>query len=358
MQRITIISLAKRGGTVLYASELATELSRHFDVLYVGAQQAEARPASVRSTLYDLGASHAGVVSSAARGVWLRMRSDIAAWRPRAILFPLTHPFNPILSALFHGVPQATTIHDVDAHPGAQLPALTRFTHHWAIRHSKAIVVLSEHGSDVVRHRLRAGQILRMIPHPIFRAYCEEQPRPAANSQPILFIGRWEPYKGLETLARAAAELLRMGSPVRLVVAGAGRLPAGAGQLSTLPNVALINRYLPAAEVGGLVRESRALVLPYTSATQSGVAGIAYAALKPVVASAVGGLKEQVADGTTGMLVPPGDPAALAAALDRMWNLDPGVYGQFQTRMLVRRESDLNPAAIARQYASLLLRIM
>jgi glycosyltransferase involved in cell wall biosynthesis len=50
-----------------------------------------------------------------------------------------------------------------------------------------------------------------------------------------------------------------------------------------------------------------------------GVAALeAMAAARPVVASRVGGLAEAVVDGETGLLVPPGEPAALAAALGRL----------------------------------------
>jgi starch synthase len=57
------------------------------------------------------------------------------------------------------------------------------------------------------------------------------------------------------------------------------------------------------------------VAVPYTRAYQSGVVLTAYAFQRPVVASAVGGLPEQVVDGVTGWLVPPADPAALAKAL-------------------------------------------
>jgi glycosyltransferase involved in cell wall biosynthesis len=62
------------------------------------------------------------------------------------------------------------------------------------------------------------------------------------------------------------------------------------------------------------------VVLPYTSATQSGIAQIAYNFDKPVIATDVGGLGEVVLDGLTGFLVPPDNPAALAAGIRRFYD--------------------------------------
>jgi len=59
-------------------------------------------------------------------------------------------------------------------------------------------------------------------------------------------------------------------------------------------------------------------VLPYRSGTQSGVVPLAYAHGRGVVTTRVGGLAEAVRDGETGLLVPPGDAAALAEALERV----------------------------------------
>ncbi|MFZ9888374.1 MAG: glycosyltransferase, partial [Myxococcota bacterium] len=59
------------------------------------------------------------------------------------------------------------------------------------------------------------------------------------------------------------------------------------------------------------------VVLPYRSATGSGVIPLAYHYGKPVLATRTGGLVDVVEDGVTGFLVPPNDPAALAAGLRR-----------------------------------------
>jgi len=70
--------------------------------------------------------------------------------------------------------------------------------------------------------------------------------------------------------------------------------------------------YVPNDEVKYYFSASDAVVLPYTSATQSGIAQIAYNFDLPVIATDVGGLSEVVRDGETGLLVPPNDPRALA----------------------------------------------
>ena len=63
-------------------------------------------------------------------------------------------------------------------------------------------------------------------------------------------------------------------------------------------------------------------MLPYVSATQSGIVQIAYNYDLPVVTTNVGGLPEVVHDGRTGFIVPPQDSAALAAAITRYFRED------------------------------------
>jgi glycosyltransferase involved in cell wall biosynthesis len=62
-----------------------------------------------------------------------------------------------------------------------------------------------------------------------------------------------------------------------------------------------------------------AVVLPYLSGTQSGIAQIAFNFDRPVIATNVGGLGEVVKHGATGLVVPPGDPAALADAIRQFY---------------------------------------
>jgi glycosyltransferase involved in cell wall biosynthesis len=134
----------------------------------------------------------------------------------------------------------------------------------------------------------------------------------------LLFVGRLRIRKGVEVLLAALATLRQRFPGVRLLVAGDGEhreaLEAKAGALGLGTAVAFLGR-ADAARVRGLLNGARALVVPSTYEGMPLVVLEAMAAGLPVVGSRVSGIPEVVVDGETGWLVPPEDPAALAAAL-------------------------------------------
>lgn len=105
-------------------------------------------------------------------------------------------------------------------------------------------------------------------------------------------------YKGTDTIM----ELAELGVPGwRLGVVGAGA-PTG-------PGVATIPGFVDPGVLVASVKESAASLLPYRFATQSGAVVLAQALGSVPIATAVGGLPEQIEDGKTGILLPPGAPA-------------------------------------------------
>jgi glycosyltransferase involved in cell wall biosynthesis len=92
--------------------------------------------------------------------------------------------------------------------------------------------------------------------------------------------------------------------------------------------------------MAALVAMARFVVLPYRSATQSGVVPLAFAFGVPAIASATGGLVEQVIDGETGLLFAPGDVDALRALLVRAYSMGEADYQRMsdQARALAVRE--------------------
>ena len=150
----------------------------------------------------------------------------------------------------------------------------------------------------------------------------------------VLFAGLIEPYKGLADLIDAFAELIRCADDARLaaddrrqssrlVVAGRPNEPfapyrAALARHSLLGRVHLDLRFLPEPDLAAYLCAADVVALPYRDASTSGLLHAARRFGRPVVASAVGDLAELVADGKSGLLVPPSDPPALAAALARL----------------------------------------
>ena len=89
-------------------------------------------------------------------------------------------------------------------------------------------------------------------------------------------------------------------------------------------------------------------MLPYTDATQSGVAAMALGYGIPVVATAVGAIPEFVRDGFNGLLVPPRDSAAVARAIQGILE-KPKEYERLAQNAIALRDGELSWSRIAEQ---------
>jgi glycosyltransferase involved in cell wall biosynthesis len=165
----------------------------------------------------------------------------------------------------------------------------------------------------------RAAGRIDVIPHGMLGRTGIDDDGSRYEPATFLFFGRIEAYKGLRQLLDACDALRSRGHDFRLVVAGTGEdLERHRGRIAAAAWIDLIDRYISAAEVPKLFRRAMAVVLPYTDATQSGVAAMAFAFSRPVIATGVGDVPDVVIDGRTGLLVPPRDGKALAEAMERL----------------------------------------
>jgi glycosyltransferase involved in cell wall biosynthesis len=175
-----------------------------------------------------------------------------------------------------------------------------------------ALVAPSAHLRDrLVEGGLPAGAIT-VLPNPVVAA---PAPRPAPHGPPVVFSGsRLVPEKGVDVLLDAAA---RLPVGVRVRLAGSGRAERAVRDRVAAEGLPVdVLGPLPPAGVATELRAATTAVLPAVWEENCPMAVLEAAASGvPVVASATGGVPELVDDGATGLLVPPGDPAALAAAL-------------------------------------------
>ncbi len=176
--------------------------------------------------------------------------------------------------------------------------------------------------------RLGVTAPVRLVPHPLYDGFGEPVPQPEARAAlglppevPVfLFFGFIRRYKGLHVLLDAWQSVHEQVPEAHLVIAGEFYADEEAlrAQIAALgESVHLHAAYVPDDRVGVYVCAADAVVQPYVSATQSGVAQVAFHLGRPVITTDVGGLAEAVPDGEAGLVVPPEDPSALAAALVR-----------------------------------------
>jgi glycosyltransferase involved in cell wall biosynthesis len=136
---------------------------------------------------------------------------------------------------------------------------------------------------------------------------------------------------------------------VRIVIAGEGEPFDRYERMMVHRDRFLVHNHRIADEqVASLFQRASVVALPYVEASQSGVAAVACAFGKPVVATAVGGIPEMIEDGRTGYLVPPRDPARLAEAVVGLLK-NPGLRREMGCRARDMANNDLSWPAIASQ---------
>ncbi len=170
-------------------------------------------------------------------------------------------------------------------------------------------------------------------PHPIYDCYpaftgTQAEAKAAAGLDPqnnyLLFFGFVRHYKGLDLLLRALPDIRARLPLTKLMVVGEFYEPrAGIDklvrELGLADAVVIHDDYCPNEKVGMYFAAADAAVLPYRSATQSGIIQVAYALGLPVITTDVGGLGEVVVDGETGFIVPPENNAALVDAVEKFY---------------------------------------
>lgn len=276
---------------------------------------------------------------------WGRAADDILAFEPDAVIAKYWMPFfapgyaTVIRRTREAGVRWIYVLDNVIAHE--KYPFASQLTR-WALEPADGFVAMS----DQVRSDLMEvvpsvdPAVVVDCPHPVYdfgvpgrprktRAEAREALGLPVDGRIALFFGFIKPYKGVVHLIGALPRLREHfgDDGIKVVVVGdvygdptpyhAAREAADAEEILDWRD-----GYCPDEEVEDHVLAADVLVLPYVSATQSGIVQVAYAYDRPVVSTAVGGLPEVVHDGETGYLVPPEDPGALAEAVIRFFDED------------------------------------
>lgn len=328
-----------RGGISHYNSCLARELAGPHDVHMVNYSRLYPGFLFPGKTQYDdsdsaMRTESARLIDSINPFTWIRAGLHIASRRPDAVFVQWWHPyFAPalfVIGRILRMMRRGRIIficHNVVPH---ERSPVDRFLSRLAFSAAHGFIVQSGEDRDNLR-RIMKGARVEVRPHPIYDFFKrgdlnrdEARGRIGAGAGPlVLFFGYIRPYKGLRYLLEAMP-LIHERTGARLFVVGEFYEESGpymelVRTLGIADIVTFVDRYVANEEVGDFFAASDLVVLPYVSATQSGIVQISLAFDRPVVVTAVGGLPEVVAEGKTGFVVPPEDSQALAEAAVRFF---------------------------------------
>lgn len=255
---------------------------------------------------------------------WIRALKRAREFGPRVALFPWWHVYwTPCFAWLAHqlrksGVEIVFLCHNVLEHETARWKTILG---NIAFSRAHRFLVHTYEDRKNLLDRMPSARV-SVHPLPIYEQFPEPAyilPRRAGLE--LLFFGFIRLYKGLDVLLEAMR--LLKDEDIYLSVVG----EFWEGQRETLDfireaglenKIELVARYVSDAEAAEFFARCDAVVLPYRSATGSGVISLAYRYGKPVIATRVGGLPDVVEDGRTGLLVTPNSPHELAEGIRYM----------------------------------------
>lgn len=174
----------------------------------------------------------------------------------------------------------------------------------------------------------------RLQPHPVYENFGDRLSVGATRaalgitaSRVILFFGFVRHYKGLDLLLAAMPEVVRRVPGVHLLVVGeffgdAEPYHRLIRDLQIEDHITLHSEYVPNEDVAQWFSASDLLVLPYRSATNSGIVQIGYNFATPAVVTNVGSLSEVVIDNYTGFVIEEASPESIASAVERAFQGD------------------------------------
>lgn len=267
---------------------------------------------------------------------WLSSARRIRKMHPDLVIIQWWHPyFAPCYQALTRHLKNIKVLfvcHNVFPHERFPMDKLlARKT----LNKGNCFIVQSRQDEDDLKSIIPKANYVRAV-HPTYNAFkmqnmTKEEARRILgipdDEKILLFFGSVRKYKGLDYLIQAMPEIKKQLKNCRLLVVGdfgddKSEYISSINKENVSDVIDIHDGYVPDKEVEKYFAACDVGVLPYVSATQSGIVQIAYGFEKPVIATNVGGLPDVITDGRTGYLIPAENPNALSEAIIKFFDED------------------------------------
>jgi phosphatidylinositol alpha-mannosyltransferase len=307
---------ATPGGANVHIAGLARAMrARGHEVRIIAPSDSDAEP-GVLTVGRTIGIPFNGSVARLTMGPRVAARVRIALRRAAPDILHVHEPFSPSVSLLAlqaAKVPVVATFHA--AIDSRLYRTAGRLMRRWW-RKIDASIAVSPAAQASVESVFGPGPII--IPNGVELAPFAQLGAPDPAAKTVLYLGRLERRKGPHILVAAAPEILRSVPGSRIVLAGDGPLRReleAAVPAEFADRVSFTGRFADVERADVLARAT-VVALPALGRESFGITLVeALAAARPVVASTIPGFAAVARDGLDALLVPAGDPAALARAL-------------------------------------------
>jgi glycosyltransferase involved in cell wall biosynthesis len=221
--------------------------------------------------------------------------------RVKAVHFTTAHISNLFLSTLLKPFPikQIFTIHDLSPHPDGKSKFIEMYN-------NVVIKFLADEVISFSKYEINKQLYKQKFYYFPLTGFEQKVNTPKSGQRTLLFFGRMEPYKGFNYLLNLVKLADKQSLDYKFILAGKGNIP-NIDEFEKFENVEIINRFIDDSELYDLFNRASFSILPYDSATQSGVILLSYAYATPVIAYDVGALKEYIDEGKNGFCVKKGN---------------------------------------------------
>ncbi len=281
---------------------------------------------------------------------YIKTAKEIREWEPDLLLMRYWIPFfAPSQGYVARHISKKTKVISImdNVIPHEQRFFDKPFTKYY-IDSNDAFVVLSDSvGNDLKQLRPNAKVIT--IPHPVYNHFGQKTTRQEAieklnllpGKKNLLFFGLIRDYKGLDILIDAFSLL---DDSYQLIIAGEpyGSFEGYQKQIATskaVSRIKLFTKYIDDSQVPLFFSAADLTVLPYKTATQSGISAISYHFEVPLLTTNVGGLKEAVEIPGTGIVVDKPESALVANGIENFFEKE---NKEFFIKNIMRQKEELS----------------
>lgn len=239
-----------------------------------------------------------------------------------AIYFESLHVWNlPFLMLSGKKTKTYQVIHEVIPHEGDSQETMVDLMNKAVVKTADTIVLRNQTYISQMTQRYKISPD-RVKYLELWRRYPEFTP--PTQQKRALFFGRINPYKGVNNLL----EIVRKCPEIQFDVVGRvdPQMTDVVELLKQEPNVKMNNGYVSDEEMKQAFIQADWAVVPYNSASQSGIIIDAYKYSRPVIAFNVGAIAEQVDDGVSGYLIKAGDNSTFAEVLKKSIDMNQASY--------------------------------